>query len=171
MDLIIVCHTVFGSVGGEGISWDQNPVGVDKKMPNQVAVAEQTGVMIFAIMPEVTSHIIPASRYEIALQIQPRRRPSIKHGRTTYLDDHHLQMHGNQTEISTIIRDHLYNELRDQILTGRDLIESHKEVHLRTASDIARSQNSFKTPYPFSAIPFSHSTIPRRRSPSRQSGP
>jgi len=124
MDVIIVCHTEFGSVAGAAISWDQNPVGVDKGVPNLVAVADRAGAKVtFAVMPEVASHFIPAPGHEIGLHIHPGREPFINHGRTEYTGDQYLWEHCNQSVTSAVLRDHPLDEQRDIIQTGGDLIE------------------------------------------------
>lgn len=124
MDVIIVCHTEFGSVVGETISWNQNPVGVDEGVPNLVAVAERAGAKVtFAVMPEVASHFVPAPGHEIALHIHPGREPFINHGKTEHRGDQYLWEHCNQQEISSILREHPLDEQREIIRTGGDHIE------------------------------------------------
>jgi peptidoglycan/xylan/chitin deacetylase (PgdA/CDA1 family) len=124
MDVIIVCHTEFGSVVGDAISWDQNPIGVDKGVPNLVAVAEQAGAKItFAVMPEVAPHFVPAPGHEIALHIHAGWEPFINDGKTEHMGDRYLWEHCNQQEISSVLKDHPLNEQREIIKTGGDLIE------------------------------------------------
>lgn len=129
MDVIIVCHTEFGSVVGDAISWDLNPAGVDKGVPNLVAVAERAGAKVtFAVMPEVASHFVPAPGHEIGLHIHPGREPFVNRGRTAYMGDQYLWEHCNQTGISGFLRDHPLDEQRELIRTGGDLIEDLFEI-------------------------------------------
>jgi hypothetical protein len=124
MDVIIVCHTEFGSVVGDAISWNQNTIGVDKGVPNLVAVAERAGAKItFVVMPEVASHFIPSPGHEIGLHIHPGKEPFINHGRTEYTGDQYLWEHCKQTGISAVLSDHPLDEQRDMIQAGGDLIE------------------------------------------------
>lgn len=124
MDVIIVCHTEFGSVLGDAISWDHAPVGVDEGVPNLVAVAERAGAKVtFAVMPEVASHFVPAPGHEIGLHIHAGWEPFINGDKTEHMGDKYLWEHCDQQEISSVLKDHPLAEQQELIRTGGDHIE------------------------------------------------
>lgn len=124
MDVIIVCHTEYGSVSGKTISWNQDPAGVDRGVPNLVSVAERVGARVtFAVMPEVVSHFIPAPGHEVALHIHAGWEPFTNNGKTEHMGDRYLWEHCDQKEISSALIDHSLDEQRELIRTGGDLLE------------------------------------------------
>lgn len=127
MDFIILCHTEFGMVKDKSIIFDKNAIeGVRDGVKVLVNIAEKYNAKItFAIMPEIIKYFPKKMKHEIGLHIHPGWEKFLVKGVNYYVGDKYLNEHSETSSKSTLLRDYSYNEQRELINIGKDLIDDY----------------------------------------------
>lgn len=125
MNVIIVCHTEFGFVHNQRIIPQKKAKqGVELGVSNLNKITEKYGAKVtYAICPEVVESFPKNSKHEIGLHIHPGWEKS-KHDRFEWhVGDAYLREHCQQSNDSSVLKDHTYLEQEEMIKTGKDYIE------------------------------------------------
>jgi hypothetical protein len=127
MDVIIVSHTEYGCVRGEGrlrrvIPAKSSTKGVEEGAEKLAQIADSYGAKVtFAVMPEVAGSF-PDLRHEIGLHVHPGWSERRDAGITFYVGDAYLREHCTQSNDSTVLRDHPFTEQLELINVGKEHI-------------------------------------------------
>jgi hypothetical protein len=124
MDVIIICHTEFGTVKDRVVVYDKNvKEGVTQGVPNLVEVAEKYNAKVtFAVMPEVAGHFPKSARHEIGLHIHPGWQELNVGENRYYVGDAYLREHCKMSSTSTVLKDYPYIEQLGMIQAGKEHI-------------------------------------------------
>ena len=125
MDVVIVCHTEFGSVAVDKtvVFEKKGTKGVSQGVANLNNVAGKYGAKItYAVCPEVAD-FFPETSHEIGLHVHPGWEEFKKNGLTWTVGDSWLRQNGKFGKTSTALADYTFEEQLEMIGKGQDLLE------------------------------------------------
>lgn len=140
MDVIVVCHTEFGTLKNREMVYDKSvKEGVTAGVPNLMKVADRYGVKVtFAVMPEVAEHFRSvwqepvSARHEVGLHVHPGWEPFNIQGYHHCIGDAYLREHCRMSSASSVLRDYPYDEQLGMIKAGKERILETLGVEPRT---------------------------------------
>ncbi len=111
MDVIIVCHTEFGTVSNRKTVFTKDPIGVVSGVENLAEVSSKYGAKVtYAVCPEVASYFPNNVEGEIALHIHPGWEKFSVDGVSFYVGDMLLRQKCPQLSTSSVLRDYSLSE-------------------------------------------------------------
>lgn len=130
MDVIIVCHTEFGFVKDKRLIFQKKgKEGVTRGVTNLVAKAEKYGAKVtFALMPETAPVFPKDTGHEVGLHVHPGWEVFRAAGYEWNVGDSYLKETSVQTNRSTNLSDHPYEEQREMIQKGKARVQEFMGV-------------------------------------------
>ena len=121
MDVIIVCHTEFGSVSdGETLFFKDAIDGVKIGCPNLIKLADKYGAKItFAVCPEVVEYFPAAINHEIGLHVHPGWEELTYKKFKWFVGDKYLRDKCRQSSSLSVLREYSYPEQLEMISEGK----------------------------------------------------
>ncbi len=125
MDVIVVCHTEFGTVSNKKTVFTKDPIGVVSGVENLAEIADKYGAKItYAVCPEVASYFPKNVEGEIALHIHPGWERFSVDGVSFYVGDMLLRQKCPQLSTSTVLRDYSLEEQTMIVKEGMGIVKS-----------------------------------------------
>lgn len=121
MEVIVVCHTEFGTVKGKDVVYDKKvKEGVTVGVPALARIARRHGARVtFAVMPEVAEDFPRGLEHEIGLHVHPGWEELSVNGNSYDVGDAWLRGQGLASSTSTVLRDYTYEEQLAMIRAGK----------------------------------------------------